>query len=399
MKQIDEDNVRIKLDLSSLLHLHPNDSATLIVVFVKLKGTENYQVWSCAMLLSLEEKNKTGFIDGSCRRSNTNEFLMGLDDCYMQIKSNILSRDELPDVKSAYAIISSEESHMVVSSSGVGTSQRSQPFVFSSNVARESKFIVGFDESKCFRDLMDVKIMEIGRHVHGLYYFDNMEGCPGFNGSASESERAATSDHNTTLFEDDIAVDDATEHVHVLNNQPLRRQGVHIVKQPKASLEAFVDADWAKCLATKKSVTGFCVKLNGSLISWKSKQQHTLAKSSAEAEYIAMASVTFEVTWILKILRDLEWNKVLPVNLYCDSQAAIKIVVNLVFHERTKHLKIDLHFVREIFLSGVIKTQKISTAAQPVDIFTKALDKNQHENLVNKVGLIDVFEVQVKGEC
>ncbi|GKA50419.1 ribonuclease H-like domain-containing protein [Tanacetum coccineum] len=84
-------------------------------------------------------------------------------------------------------------------------------------------------------------------------------------------------------------------------------KGVHIVRQPKASLEAFVDADWAKCLVTRKSVTGFCVKLNGYLISWKSKKQHTLAKSSAEAKYRAMASVTSEVTWILKILSGIKF--------------------------------------------------------------------------------------------
>ncbi|GJW80256.1 ABC transporter C family member 8-like protein isoform X1 [Tanacetum coccineum] len=73
----DGDNVTLisKLDVSSPLHLHPNDSTTLTVVSVKLKGTENYQVWSCAMLLALEGKNKTGFIDGSCRRSNTDEIL------------------------------------------------------------------------------------------------------------------------------------------------------------------------------------------------------------------------------------------------------------------------------------------------------------------------------------
>ncbi|GJX84302.1 ribonuclease H-like domain-containing protein [Tanacetum coccineum] len=64
-----------KLDLSSPLYLHPNDSATLTVVSVKLKGTENYQVWSFAMLLALEGKNKTGFIDRSCRRSNIDEVL------------------------------------------------------------------------------------------------------------------------------------------------------------------------------------------------------------------------------------------------------------------------------------------------------------------------------------
>ncbi|GJU70896.1 hypothetical protein Tco_1262301 [Tanacetum coccineum] len=125
-----------------------------------------------------------------------------------------------------------------------------------------------------------------------------------------------------------------------------RSKGIHIVKQPKASLEAFVDDDWAKCLVTRKSATSFCIKLNGSLVSWKSKKQNTLSKSSAEAEYRAMASVTSEVTWILKILRDLERDQALPVKLFCDSQAAIKIAANPVFHERTKHLEIDLHFVK-----------------------------------------------------
>lgn len=64
-----------KLDLSHPLHLHPNDSATLTVVSIKLKGTENYNVWSCAMLLALEGKNKTGFIDGTCTRSHVDEVL------------------------------------------------------------------------------------------------------------------------------------------------------------------------------------------------------------------------------------------------------------------------------------------------------------------------------------
>ncbi|GJZ01003.1 ribonuclease H-like domain-containing protein [Tanacetum coccineum] len=72
----DQPTLISKLDLSSPLHLHPNDYVTLTVVSVKLKGTENYQVWSCAMLLALEGKNKTGFIDGSCRRSNTDEVLV-----------------------------------------------------------------------------------------------------------------------------------------------------------------------------------------------------------------------------------------------------------------------------------------------------------------------------------
>ncbi|GJR28963.1 ribonuclease H-like domain-containing protein [Tanacetum coccineum] len=83
------------LVVSSPLHLHLNDYATLTVVPVKLKGTENYQVWSCAMLLPLEGKNKIGFIDGTCKRSNTDE---------------VLARDRVNEVESHRVVASSSSS-------------------------------------------------------------------------------------------------------------------------------------------------------------------------------------------------------------------------------------------------------------------------------------------------
>ncbi|GJW11242.1 ribonuclease H-like domain-containing protein [Tanacetum coccineum] len=126
-----------KLDISNPLHLHPNDTTALTVVSIKLKGTKNYQVWSCAMLLALEGKNKIGFIDGTCKRSNTDEIL---DDSYMQIRSSILSREVLPNVRSAYATISSEESYRVAAGSIVGSSQRNQASAFVSNVPNRNNF-------------------------------------------------------------------------------------------------------------------------------------------------------------------------------------------------------------------------------------------------------------------
>ncbi|GKA50760.1 hypothetical protein Tco_0743833 [Tanacetum coccineum] len=83
-----------------------------------------------------------------------------------------------------------------------------------------------------------------------------------------------------------------------------------------------------------------------SLVSWKSKKQKTLATSSAKAEYRAIASVTYEIVWIIKILKDLGVNNVLPAKIFCDNRAAIKIAANHVFHERTKNLEIDLYLIK-----------------------------------------------------
>ncbi|GKB73453.1 ribonuclease H-like domain-containing protein [Tanacetum coccineum] len=153
-----------KLDISDPLYLHPNDS-TATVILVKLKGTKNYQVWSCAMLLALKGKNKTGFINGSCKRSNIYEvlgrqrdrvnafifeelflgqtFQKGQNMFGKNLKklmiSFILSREVLPDVRTAYATISCEESHRVASGNIVGSSQRDSAFV--SNISSSSGFI------------------------------------------------------------------------------------------------------------------------------------------------------------------------------------------------------------------------------------------------------------------
>ncbi|GJR23762.1 ribonuclease H-like domain-containing protein [Tanacetum coccineum] len=160
--------------------------------------------------------------------------------------------------------------------------------------------------------------------------------------------------------------------------------GIHVTKTSGMFLKAYSDADWAKCVVTRKSVTGYCVFINDNLISWKSKKQNTISKSSSEAEYRALASVTSEVIWILKVLKDLGYNNLLPVSLYCDSKPAIKIAANPVFHERTKHLEIDLHFVREKILKGIVKTFKVDSANQIADILTKGLDTIQHDKLVTE---------------
>ena len=176
-------------------------------------------------------------------------------------------------------------------------------------------------------------------------------------------------------------------------------KGIIFNKADDLSLKAYVDSDWAKCPSTRKSVTGFLIFFGNSLISWKSKKQKTLATSSAEAEYRAMASVTCEVIWILKILKDLNVKNPLPVKIFCDNRAAIKIAANPVFHERTKHLEIDLHLVREKLAAGVIESIWIDSQHQLADILTKGLPVAQHNFLSNKINLFDAYQDKTEGGC
>ncbi|GKE24697.1 ribonuclease H-like domain-containing protein [Tanacetum coccineum] len=94
--------------------------------------------------------------------------------------------------------------------------------------------------------------------------------------------------------------------------------------------------DWAKCVKTRKSVTGYCVFFNNYLISWKNKKQNTLSRSFTEAEYRFMSSATCEIIWIQKLLLDLKVKVTLPIDLFCDNKSALQLAVNPVFHERNK---------------------------------------------------------------
>ena len=134
----------------------------------------------------------------------------------------------------------------------------------------------------------------------------------------------------------------------------------------------FRDEDWGGCVDTRCSISGYCLFIGKSLVSWKSKKQPTVSCSSAEAEYRALASATRELQWLCFILHDLKQAPSrLPV-LYCDNQSALHISTNPVFHERTKHLDIDCHLVREKIQAGVMHLLPVTSQHQTTDMFTKA---------------------------
>jgi len=170
-----------------------------------------------------------------------------------------------------------------------------------------------------------------------------------------------------------------------LKNEPTL--GILLHTDPSLSLLAYCDADWASCPHTCRSVSGYVVFLGSTLISWKSKKQQTISLSSAEAEYRSMRRLVAELAWLSRLLGDLTVDTVTPIPLKCDNQAAIYIAKNPVFHERTKHIELDCHFVREKLLQGLVSLSHVSTKFQLADIMTKSLSGVQHHTILDKLGV------------
>ncbi|XP_022883385.1 uncharacterized protein LOC111400191 [Olea europaea var. sylvestris] len=132
----------------------------------------------------------------------------------------------------------------------------------------------------------------------------------------------------------------------------------HLHSNPIIPVRALSDADWGSCIDTRKSTTGFYIFVGNSMVSWKSKKQPTISRSSAKAEYRALAST---------------------------------IATNPIFHERTKHIEIDCHFIRDKISVGIIKLLPVRSKHQLANIFTKPLPPSSLTPLLSKMCVKDIY--------
>jgi hypothetical protein len=149
--------------------------------------------------------------------------------------------------------------------------------------------------------------------------------------------------------------------------------GLVIPRSAPTQLVVYTDADWAGCPDTRRSTSGYAVFLGGSLVSWSSKRQPTVSRSSAEAEYRAVANGVAEVSWLRQLLQELHHPISSASLVYCDNVSAVYLSTNPIQHQRTKHVEIDLHFVRERVALGAVRVLHVPTTSQFADVFTKGL--------------------------
>ena len=165
--------------------------------------------------------------------------------------------------------------------------------------------------------------------------------------------------------------------------------GINIRKTSSPTLTCFSDADWASSLDDRKSTSAYVLFLGHTPISWSSKKQSAIARSSTEVEYRALAIAAAESMWLLSLFQEMKFTLPQPPLLLCDNLGTTQLSFNLVQHSRMKHIQIDIHFVRDLVEKKFLNVWHVHTNDQLADLLTKPLSRQMTDYLRDKIGLSD----------
>lgn len=167
--------------------------------------------------------------------------------------------------------------------------------------------------------------------------------------------------------------------------------GLFFGKDDDRKIKVFTDADWAGSIQDRRSTTGYCTFVWGNLVTWRSKKQSVVARSSAEAEFRALSHGICEIMWLKLLLQELKIRFDSSMEVYCDNKAAIAIAHNPVHHDRTKHVEVDRHFIKEKIEEKIINLMYVPSSDQVADILTKGLLRPVFERLLIKLKLFNLY--------
>ena len=159
--------------------------------------------------------------------------------------------------------------------------------------------------------------------------------------------------------------------------------------EKREKVYGYSDASYAQDKDDRKSTGGYTFLMNGGAISWKSSKQKSVAMSSCEAEYVALSEAAKEAMWLISLTMNVKKNKLLePLIIYEDNQSSIKIAKNPIQSEKTKHIDVRHHFIREKVAEKKIEVKYMPRSDQVADILTKSLGRVLHEKFTRAMGLI-----------